>query len=67
MLALQARVDVDLEWPATPEDISSFNQDEISFKPQFVPDLAVQNAASLTKQNVPNANLNEFNIKVTLG
>ena len=61
--SFEARVDVDMQWPATEEDKANFARDESVFRPSFVPDLVVQNAAKLDKRSIPTANLNEFTIK----
>jgi|MDSY01.2.fsa_nt_gb hypothetical protein len=58
-----ARVDVDMMWPSTPGDLKNFAADEVKFRPEFCPDLVVQNAGKLDKRLIPNANLNPFTVK----
>lgn len=59
-----ARVDVDMMWPATAEDLKNFAADEKHYKPSFNPDLVVQNAANLNLRQIPGVNANPYTIKM---
>jgi len=59
----EARVDVDMEWPTSEAELARFAASEDTYRPDFVPDLVVQNAAKLDMRRVATANLNVFTIK----
>lgn len=57
-----ARVDLDVAWIATQDDLRSFKRDPHAYLPSFVPDLVSKNGMGVSVSRVPGRNGNEYQI-----
>jgi hypothetical protein len=58
-----ARVDLDVDWVATQDDLQRWKSDPESYKPGFAPDIVSLNGMGVSGSRVPDKNGNEIHIK----